>query len=753
MTQAELALRLEADETRARLALLADAAPAALVQFDAEGRYVFANKAYLSRWGVALEKVVGRTMREIVGEDAFSRVAEPFSKALEGCAVDFEEELPSAAGSRILQVSFTPQLAADGRVTGVIGVGVDVTARRRAEAALHEHDRHFRVALEAAEMGFFEWDVVADRCSWSLPNAPAFGAQAHGQDSRFEQLLPFVHEEDVERLKQTVSRALVYGGVFEAEFRVRVPQRGLFWLAARGHVFFCSAGRASRMIGVVRDATARRQAEEERERLLEALEAEHQALRASEARHRALFESNPQTMLVYDPVTLKIIAANQAAVEHYGWARDEFLALTVADLKPVEDHAQLPRAGDQEARRRHLGRHRKKDGSIIDVEIASHAVRFEGKTARLVLVNDVTDRNLAQRRAAAEARDRLMIFDAVPAMIWYKDTQNRILRCNRAAATAIGMSVAELEGRSVSDLYPDEAKKYYADDLEVIRTGRPKFGIIEQLPVASGEKRWVQTDKLPHFDESGKVVGVVVFRVDITERKRMEDVLRESERAQREFVANVSHEFRTPVAAIRGFAETLRRGGLRDAKNRLRFVKIIERHAQRLGGLIENLLTLSTIESGMIKLEPVEIELKGLVDEYVDSIGSLIRRKELRVRVLVKPSTKIVADEAMVLQVLENLFGNAMKFQRTGGSIELLARPEGALVRVTVRDDGPGISSKDLPRVFDRFYKGAGRSAFGSTGLGLHIVKKIVEAHGGRVWAESRLGEGSSFHFTLPRAS
>lgn len=517
------------------------------------------------------------------------------------------------------------------------------------QSAPADTDRLARLALQAAELGTFEWDVVADYGRWSMPRlgwaqAGPWTGEVSGASELFFRI---VEPADVGYVKEALARAEQEGGAFEAEFRVRVTPGQTAWFAAKGHVFSDVAGRAARMICVVRDATARHRDQEERERLIEAIEWEHERLRASELKHRELFEE--------------------------------------------------------------------------------------------------------LRRQTAE---RQTIFDRVPAMIWYKDAENRVLRCNRAAAASLGMTVEQMEGRSTYDLFPDEAKKYHEDDLEVIRAGKPKLGIIEPLD-QKGVKRWVQTDKIPHFDEAGRCVGVVVFAIDVTDRVRAEEILRESESAQRDFVANVSHEFRTPVAAIKGFAETLRRGALRDKENRARFVRIIERHAQRLGALIESLLTLSTIESGMVKLEPISVDLRAFVEEYVESIATLLRRKEIAdVEVRISKSLRARADEAMLLQVLENLFGNAIKFNKAGGSISVAAKAiAGRKVQVTVRDTGCGIPPRDVPRVFDRFFKGShGVGAWGSTGLGLHLVKKIVESHGGRVWVESRVGRGSAFHFTLPRA-
>src|SRR5262245_17302184 len=123
------------------------------------------------------------------------------------------------------------------------------------------------------------------------------------------------------------------------------------------------------------------------------------------------------------------------------------------------------------------------------------------------------------------AREMEVLLDSVPAFIWYKDCENRILRANRLAAKSMVMSVEQLEGRSTFDLYPDEAAKYHRDDLDVIRSGQPKLGIVESMTTASGEKRWVRTDKIPHLNDAGEIVGVIVFAVDISERVRAEEAL------------------------------------------------------------------------------------------------------------------------------------------------------------------------------------------------------------------------------------
>ncbi len=364
-------------------------------------------------------------------------------------------------------------------------------------------------------------------------------------------------------------------------------------------------------------------------------------------------------------------------------------------------------------------------------------------------IGQFIERKRAEESLKREQAQRQEIFDIMPAMIWFKDTENRIVSCNKAAAESLDMTPQEMAGRSVYELYPEDGASYYQHDLDVIKTGKPKLGIIEQLPMAGGERRWVQTDKIPRRNEAGDITGVLVSSFDITERKKIEDVLRESERAQRDFVANVSHEFRTPVAAIRGFAETLRAGALEDRRNRLRFVRIIERHAERLGRLVEELLTISALDSGVARKRLAPIRLGPFVQDYARSIATIARHRKVKIKLDVPEGIVVVADELQLIQALENLVGNAIKYNRPGGWVQVGARVRGAAAHVTVADNGIGISPADLPRVFDRFFK-VEKASSGNSGLGLNIVKKIVESHGGRIWAHSRLHKGSTFHFTLP---
>jgi two-component system, OmpR family, phosphate regulon sensor histidine kinase PhoR len=245
-----------------------------------------------------------------------------------------------------------------------------------------------------------------------------------------------------------------------------------------------------------------------------------------------------------------------------------------------------------------------------------------------------------------------------------------------------------------------------------------------------------------------KTPGLLFVLHDITRQKRLENV-------RKDFVANVSHELRTPLSVIKGYVETLvDTHDTMPITDRDRFLKTIQRHSERLNSLLEDLLTLSRLESAHPGLARERLDLGALLAAAAEDFRARPVAAEHRIILTVAPALpNVFADPLKLGQVVDNLVSNALKYTPRGCRIELSARiGQSDTIEVSVRDNGPGIPAEDLPHIFERFYrvdKGRSREK-GGTGLGLSIVKHIVQLHGGRVWAESRVGEGTSFLFTMP---
>jgi two-component system phosphate regulon sensor histidine kinase PhoR len=320
--------------------------------------------------------------------------------------------------------------------------------------------------------------------------------------------------------------------------------------------------------------------------------------------------------------------------------------------------------------------------------------------------------------------------------------RERVLYSNRAFSQILGLEGQMVEDRPLIEVVRHsgllavikvalQAQKRESSEI-VVGTVRPRSFAVTATPVRAGEAS-----------------GAVLVLHEITELRRLE-------RVRQDFVANVSHEFRTPLTAIQGFAETLLSGALEDPANRRRFVEIIRDHATRLARLTEDLLELSRIEAGELKLEFQPVSVQQLVESCVETAGLKARAKEQGLRwMLPNGLPQVMGDANRLQEVLQNLLDNAVQYTPSGGRIEVVARPADGQVVLTVSDTGIGIPQTEQSRIFERFYRvDAARSReAGGTGLGLSIARHIVEAHGGRIWVESTVGEGSRFHFSIPAAT
>ena len=268
-----------------------------------------------------------------------------------------------------------------------------------------------------------------------------------------------------------------------------------------------------------------------------------QALSASEARFREVVETAPDAIVLADGSGL-MLSWNAAAESLFGYSAGEVVGQPLTMIMPAryrDDHLRALGHVQRTGNLRHKGSPVKvhglrKDGREFPIEMSLSSWTADDQRFFCGILRDVTARDEAETHMRRQQIEQQALLDLIPAMVWYKDAHNRILRANRRAAESINKSVAEIEGQSTYDLYPEEAEKYHRDDLEVITSGRPKLGIVELYRTGSGEKRWVQTDKVPYCDVDGTVLGVLVFAQDITEQKRSEEALRGSEERLRAII-------------------------------------------------------------------------------------------------------------------------------------------------------------------------------------------------------------------------
>lgn len=287
--------------------------------------------------------------------------------------------------------------------------------------------------------------------------------------------------------------------------------------------------------------------------------------------------------------------------------------------------------------------------------------------------------------------------------------------------------------------------------LELTRQTQLEDLIVSTLVKGMGSTTEIQLQGLPNRHVAlastplGEGLGAVVVARDITDLVRLTQV-------RRDFIANISHELKTPLAAIRGYTETLRDGAMDEPEASHRFLGRILQQCSRLQTLLEDLLTLSRLENLEGQLEPQPVDLKGILDDCLETLAPKVSERQIDLDVSIAPLPHQTGDPEALQRLFINLLENAIKYNRTGGRVAVDLSPRPGEVVLRVNDTGIGIPATSIDRVFERFYrvdKGRSRDE-GGTGLGLAIVKHVAQLHGGYVEVESHLGEGSSFRVHLP---
>jgi len=445
---------------------------------------------------------------------------------------------------------------------------------------------------------------------------------------------------------------------------------------------------------------------------------------------------------------------NQRAVESLGYSREELLGMSVADIEVdlvdgqhVEKH--WSRLGEGKRVVFH-GRHRRKDGSLFPVEVHLIQVELGGEKAIYGVARDISERQQAEdaiRRALAEAeeaRERVeVLLESISDGLLFTDQHHAVVLMSPTAEALLEQRWDESFRQPVDQIL---AGTLLPEQLQEIVSGRRDKGAVEWALPGRGvnEQRIFQGKSSVVKGRSGMAIGVITLLRDVTRE-------RELERIKTEFISTAAHELRTPLTAVMGFSELLLHTPSLDEENRNECLAIIHQKTEHLANLVDDLLDISRIEAGqLLQLHRVPCELKVLLQQFARSFDIICSRHRFALD-CTEQEVRLLVDAGKLSQVLDNLFSNAIKFSPPGSLIRLSCHVSETQIQVTVSDEGIGMTPSQVERVFDKFYRAdASETAKRGLGLGMAIVKNIIEAHEGRIWVESALGQGTQVHFTLP---
>ncbi|MFN2594988.1 MAG: PAS domain S-box protein, partial [Actinomycetota bacterium] len=448
----------------------------------------------------------------------------------------------------------------------------------------------------------------------------------------------------------------------------------------------------------------------------------------------------------------RVTYTNEAYCKLTGYSDAELKEMDPSDMateeyRPLAASRYQDRLSGKDPEERYETQLVRKDGVVIDIEVAIKLL--PGTPAQLItIVRDITERKRVERALSESEQLFRQIFQAGPVGIATADQQLRFTRVNDAYCRLLGYDENELLGKTFALVtHPDDvesdnelARKLFAGEI-------PEYQIEKRYIRKDGEIIWVSISASVVRDQLGNVAYGIAIVEDVTSRKRAEEEMQRVDAAKSEFIANAAHELRTPLTAIWGLSSTLAAKRKDLSEEQLEWsIQTIDRQGKRMGMLVRNLLDITQMDYGRLRIELRSISIASAVIQALDTTPAPDGR---HIDVNVPGDLEVLADHERLDQALSNLLTNSYRYGGTNVGIEAI--PTGEFVQLSISDDGPGVPEELLPHLFDPFARALTARTTQGSGLGLAIVRRIIEAMGGEVWYEPLNGSGARFCMRLRR--
>jgi PAS domain S-box-containing protein len=698
-----------------------------------DGVFLEVNDCFTRDTGWTRQEVIGhssRAMKLWVNPEERDRIMRKLEES--GRVVNEEYSCLTKSGE-IRTMLFCAEPISLAGESCVLSVTTDITELKKTEEALRFSDAAFKSIHESVIATDTEYVIT----HWNEISEQVYGIKASQAIGRkLLDVIEIVEKSPGENERRF--KKLEAQGYYHEEQLHRTRQ-GEVWVDINFQAIEGN-GKCYGWVALISAITQRKMAEE--------------ALRRSEEKYRELISTSADAIISIDQ-QMRIILWNRGAERMYGYTEAEMLGQSILRIIPPRFHESEKRLvnrlltgrGLRVEKREMIGL--RKDGSEVPIEVTTSERKVKNTYISTAIMRDITDRKQAEAALRRSEEKYRTIFENTGTAMAIIETDNRISMVNEEFGKIVGAAKEEIEGKL------KWTEMVLEEDLQKMAEFHRRRHQGEDVP---REYEFKFRDTAGRTKHASIIVAMIpqtqqslVSITDITERKESEAKLLKIDQMKSEFLSNVSHELRTPLQSIGGFTKLLLNGQVPDPATQQEFLRIVDAETLHLGNLINSLLDMSRLEAGRFQVNRRPTPVRDVIIDSINSFHSLTSEKQITLSEEIPDRLpEMEVDGERLRQVVINLLSNAVKFSDPGGVVTVRAEERPADLLLQVADHGIGISREDARHLFERFYRAEGELVRGGTGLGLYISRQIVEAHGGRIWAESEPGKGSTFSFTLP---
>jgi two-component system cell cycle sensor histidine kinase/response regulator CckA len=708
-------------------------------------RFLEVNDVACRRLGYTREELLLLSPKDIDAPDSDVDIEPIVEQIATGKSVVFEQVHVAKDGRRI-PVEISAKLFTLEGQPAVLSVVRDITERKRAEEQLQKSEAALLESQRVAHIGNWDWDARTDTIQWSRELFHIFNMDPDLLPREYLKHLNLYTPESSDRLDLAVKNTLETGEPYMLDLEVAFPMTEMQWVAARGEVTRGSRGEIIGLHGTAQDITKRKLAEDK--------------IRQGEIKYRELFELTTDGIFILD-LDGRFLDVNRTAYKRLGYTREEMLAMHISNLTPPEFARQIPERMSQICEHGIAvfeSAHRRKDGTLMPVEVNSQLIEYEGRAAHFSVIRDITEHKQAEEKILQSEQFIRGILDTVDEGFIVIDRDYRILTVNKAYCNQVGGCDEEIIGSHCYEITHKRSLHCSQSGEEcapcrVFETGKP-HAVLHRHTDAEGNILYVETKAFPIKDSSGVVTSVIETLNNITEKYLLEGERLKTQKLESigTLAGGIAHDFNNLLQGVFGYI-SMAKMTFEQKEKSFAMLEQAEKALHQSVNLTTQLLTFSKGGKPVTKL----IDLRPVIENSAKFTlsGS---RSDVHMNIP-KDLWQVEADEGQLGQVIQNIVLNADQAMPTGGTVMLSAanvaegdssRPpglkKGNFVMIAIQDTGVGIPEQFLSKVFDPYFTTKDKGS----GLGLATSYSIVKNHGGMIDIRTKSGEGSTFKIYLP---